>query len=76
VDGFANPIARGKRVHLETSYFYPLLSPNANFLGDGLFLSLHFVIGVCKQQQIPSQFAKAFGDILTLNEINPISSAP
>jgi hypothetical protein len=26
------------------------------------FYSLHFVIGVCKQQQMPNQFAKAFGD--------------
>jgi hypothetical protein len=35
---------------LEMAYFYPL----------------HFVMEVCKQQQIPSQFAKAFGDALTI----------
>ena len=35
-------------IPLEIAYFYPL----------------HFVMGVCKQQQMPSQFAKAFGDAL------------
>jgi len=29
------------------------------------FYFLYFVMGVCKQQQIPSQFAKAFGDALS-----------
>jgi len=33
---------------LEMTYFYPL----------------HFVMGVCKQQQMPSKFAKACGDAL------------
>jgi len=37
-------------IPLEMSYFYPL----------------HFVIGVYKQQQMPSQFAKAFGDALSV----------
>jgi len=35
-------------IPLEMTYFHPL----------------HFVIGVCKQQQMPSQFAKVFGDAL------------
>jgi len=69
VDGFANLIARAKShvrkarawrppifilcqvqmsIPLEMVYFYPL----------------HFVMEVCKQQQMPSQFAKAFGDAL------------
>ena len=33
-------------IPLKMTYFYPL----------------HFVMGVCKWQQMPSQFAKAFGD--------------
>jgi hypothetical protein len=37
-------------IPLEMSYFYPL----------------HFVIGVYKQQQMPSQFAKAFGDAFSV----------
>ena len=39
---------------LEMSYFY----------------LLHFVIGVRKQQQMSSQFAKVFGDALRLIEVN------
>jgi len=30
------------------------------------FYLLHFVIEICKQQQMPSQFTKAFGDALRL----------
>jgi len=41
-------------IPLEMAYFYPL----------------HFVMGVCKQQQMPSQFAKAFGDALTCQILN------
>ena len=36
---------RGKRVRLETFYFYPLPSPNANSLGHGLVLSFAFCFG-------------------------------
>jgi hypothetical protein len=39
------------------------------------FYLLQFVIGACKQQQMPSQFAKAFGDALNVakKQKQPIS---
>ena len=37
--------AQGKRARLETSYFYPLPSPNANSLGDDLLLFFVFCYG-------------------------------
>ena len=38
-------VMRKKSARLETSYFYPLPSPNANSLGDDLFLSFAFCYG-------------------------------
>jgi len=41
------------------------IATNAKSICQSLWsYSLHFVMRVCKQQQMPNQFAKAFGDAL------------
>ena len=70
VVGFANSITRAKSRARKARAWRPSIFIICPVqipipLEMTYFYHLHFVMGVCKQQQMPSQFAKAFGDALT-----------
>jgi len=59
--------AREKRARLRPPIFIFCQLQMSISLEMTYFYLLYFVMGVCKQQQMPSQFAKAFGDALSFS---------